>query len=169
MKRTVWTFGLISGGISSAFMMGLVPFADAIGFDRSLFIGYTIIVLAGLFIFFGVRSYREQAGGGRITFARAFGVGILITLISCVCYVVTWEIVYFTMLPDFTDKYAAYTIEKLRASGAPAQTIEATTRQMEQFKEMYKNPLINSAMTFAEPFPVHLGITLISAAVLRKK
>ena len=34
---------------------------------------------------------------------------------------------------------------------------------------MYDNPLLNAAMTFIEPFPVGLGITLISAAVLRKK
>jgi hypothetical protein len=34
---------------------------------------------------------------------------------------------------------------------------------------MYENPLINSAMTFLEPLPVGIVITLISAAVLRKK
>jgi len=34
---------------------------------------------------------------------------------------------------------------------------------------MYKNPLFNVAMTFIEPFPVGLVITLLSAAVLRKK
>ena len=33
----------------------------------------------------------------------------------------------------------------------------------------YNNPLLNSAMTFLEPFPVGLFVTLISAAVLRKK
>jgi len=31
------------------------------------------------------------------------------------------------------------------------------------------NPLTNAAITFTEPFPVGLIITLISAAVLRKK
>ena len=34
---------------------------------------------------------------------------------------------------------------------------------------MYKNPLFNVAMTFIEPFPVGLVITLISAGILRKK
>ena len=40
---------------------------------------------------------------------------------------------------------------------------------MQKYKEMYDNPLINAAMTFIEPFPVGLLITLLSAAVLRKK
>jgi hypothetical protein len=34
---------------------------------------------------------------------------------------------------------------------------------------MYDNPLLNAAMTFVEPFPIGLVITLISAAVLRRK
>ena len=40
---------------------------------------------------------------------------------------------------------------------------------MKKFKEMYENPFFNAAITFTEPFPVGLIITLISAAILRKK
>jgi hypothetical protein len=32
-------------------------------------------------------------------------------LISCACYVITWEIIYFTLLPDFGEKYAALRLE----------------------------------------------------------
>ena len=38
-------------------------------------------------------------------FGTAFGVGLLITLISCVFYVVTWEVIYFNFMPDFMDKW----------------------------------------------------------------
>jgi hypothetical protein len=34
---------------------------------------------------------------------------------------------------------------------------------------MYNHVLFNSAMTFLEPMPVGLLITLVSAAILRKK
>jgi len=34
-------------------------------------------------VFFGIRSYRDNVGGGTITFGKAFTVGILITLLSC--------------------------------------------------------------------------------------
>jgi hypothetical protein len=40
---------------------------------------------------------------------------------------------------------------------------------MKNMKAMLDNPLINAAMAFIEPFPVGLIITLISAAILRKK
>jgi Protein of unknown function (DUF4199) len=169
MKKTILTFGLISGAISSLMMVATVPFANRIGFDKGAVIGYTSIVLSFLLVFFGIRSYRDNAGNGQITFSKAFAVGISITVISCICYVVTWEILYYNFLPDFMDKYGAHMIEKAKASGASAAAVQAQVEQVKKYKEMYANPLINAAMTFIEPFPIGLVITLISAAVLRRK
>jgi hypothetical protein len=168
MKKTIVTFGLISGTISSLMMVATVPFADRIGFDKGVVIGYTSIVRSFLLVFFGIRSYRDNVGG-QITFSKAFAVGISITLISCVCYVVTWEILYYNFLPDFMDKYGAHMVEKLKASGASAAAVQAQVEQVKKYKEMYANPLLNAAMTFIEPFPIGLVITLISAAALRRR
>lgn len=169
MKKTILVFGLISGAISAVMLSATVPFADKIGFDKGEYLGYTVIVLSLLLVFFGVRSYRDNVGNGQITFGRAFAVGMGITLISCACYVVTWEILYFHFLPGFMDKYSAYLVQKLNSSGASQAVIQAQIQQMKKYKELYNNPFINAAMTFIEPFPIGLIITLISAAVLRKK
>jgi len=169
MKKNILTFGLISGAISSLMMVATVPFADRIGFDKGAVIGYTAIVLSFLLVFFGIRSYRDNVGNGQITFKKAFAVGISITLISCICYVVTWEVLYFHFLPGFMDKYGAHMIEKLKASGAGPAVIQAQLQQVKKYKEMYDNPLLNAAMTFIEPFPIGLVITLLSAAFLKRK
>jgi hypothetical protein len=169
MKRTILVFGLISGAISAVMLSATVPFADKIGFDKGEYLGYTVIVLSFLLVFFGIRSYRDNIGHGEITFARGFLVGMGITLISSACYVITWEILYFKFLPGFMDKYSAYMVQKLNASGASAAVIQAKVEELRKYKEMYDNPLINAAMTFIEPFPIGLIITLISAAVLRKR
>lgn len=170
MKKTVLTFGLISGVLSSGMMLATVPFMHKLSSSKGLVIGYTAIVLSFLLVYFGIRSYRDNVGNGHITFTKAFAVGISITLISCLFYVATWEIVYFNFLPrDFMDKYGTQTIEKLKASGASPAVVEAKTQQLKKFKEQYENPLFNSLMTFIEPFPIGLVITLFSAAVLRKK
>jgi len=169
MKKTVVTFGLISGVISSLMMVATVPFADRIGFDKGAIVGYTAIVLSFLLVFFGIRSYRDNVGNGQITFGKAFAVGISITVISCIFYVVTWEILYFNFLPDFMDKYSVYIVEKLKASGASAAAVQVKVQELKKSKELYDNPFFNALMTFIEPFPIGLVITLISAAVLRKK
>jgi hypothetical protein len=169
MKKTVITFGLLSGVVSAALMFVNMSFMDAIGFDRGLVVGYTTIVISFLFVYFGIRSYRDNVLGGRITFGKGFQAGILITLISCVCYVGMWLVTYNRFFSDFPDKYAAYLVEDKRASGASQAEIESTIQQGEDMKQMLANPLINAAVTFTEPFPVGLLITLISAAVLRTK
>jgi hypothetical protein len=146
-----------------------MAFADQIGFDRGVYLGYTVIVISFLFVYFGIRSYRDTVLGGRISFARGFQAGILITLISCAFYVGTWMVTYYQFMPDFADKYAAYVVADKRANGASQAEIDTAIKQGEEMKKMLENPLMNAAMTFTEPFPVGLLITLISAAVLAKK
>ncbi len=169
MKKSILSFGLISGVFSAVMLLATVPFADKIGFDKGEYLGYTVIVLSLLMVFFGVRSYRDNAGNGQMTFAQGFAVGISITVISCICYVITWEVMYFKLLPGFMDKYSAYMVQKLQAQGASPAVIQAEVLQIKKYKEMYDNPFLNAAMTFLEPFPIGLVITLISAAVLRRK
>jgi Protein of unknown function (DUF4199) len=169
MRKIVITFGLISGAISSLIMIALVTFGDRIGFDRGAVIGNTSIVLSFLMVFFGIRTYRDNIGDGQITFLKAFAVGLSITLISCIFYVVTWEVIYYNFIPGFWDAYGAHLVEKLTASGASPAAIQSKLQQVRKYKELYKNPLFNAALTFIHPFPIGLVITLFSALVLRRK
>jgi len=168
MKKIVLTFGLISGAILSALMLTSMSFIGTISFGTAEVLGYTTILLVSLLTFFGVRRYRENAGG-HLTFGTGFLVGLLITLVSCSIYVATWELVYFKLAPGLGDKYAAMMVEEVKASGASQAKIDQTIRDTEKFKAYYADPLFNVAITFAEPFPIGLVVSLISAAVLRKK
>ena len=169
MRKIVLTFGLIAGAILSVMMLVTLPFQDQIGFDKGAIIGYTTMVLAFLMVYFGVRSYRDSVNGGSVTFGRALTVGLLITAIASVCYVATWEVIYYRLAPDFSDKYAAYTIEKAKQSGATEAQVAAQVKQMTEFKEMYKKPLVNIALTFLEPLPVGILFTLVTAGVLSRR
>lgn len=169
MKKTVLTFGLLSGAVSALMMFTTVLFVDDIGFDKAVFVGYTAIVLSLLFVYFGVRSYRDNQLGGKISFGRAFGVGLLITLISCVFYVVAWEIEYATVFSDFADKYSTFAMDQARAAGATDAELAAKAAEMAEMKQVMDSPVLRPLFIFIEPFPVGLLVSLISAAVLRKK
>jgi hypothetical protein len=169
MRKIVLTYGLIAGAILSLMMLVTTPFQDRIGFDNGAIIGYTTMVIAFLMIFFGVRSYRDNVAGGSVGFGRALGVGLLITAVASICYVATWQLVYYRLAPDFADKYSAYTIEKARKSGATDAAIAAQVKEMAEFTEMYKNPLINIAITFLEPLPVGAVFALVTAGVLGRR
>ena len=169
MQKIVLTFGLIAGAIMSGMMLVTLPFHDEIGFDKSAVIGYTTMVLAFLMVFFGVKSYRDNVAGGSVTFWRALTVGLMITAIASVCYVATWELVGQRLAPDYIEKYAAYEVEKMRKAGASDTEVAAKTKEMSEFNEMYKKPLNNIALTFLEPLPVGILLTLIAAGVLSRK
>jgi uncharacterized membrane protein len=169
MKKTVLTFGLISGAILSAMMLITLPFHDAIGFDRGMIVGYTTMVLGFLLIFFGIRSYRDNVAGGTVRFGRAFSVGLLIGAVASLCYVATWQVVYFNFQHDYLKKYQAYTLEKARAEGETEEAIALKKAELEKFEKMYQNPVINAAFTILEPLPVALVIALVSAGVLSRR
>jgi Protein of unknown function (DUF4199) len=169
MKKTVLTFGLIAGLIISVLMDGSVLLASKIGSGHSMLLGYANMVASFLLVYFGIRSYRDNSLAGRISFGRAFACGILITLITTVCYVVTWEIIYFNFIPHFMDGYFAAQIHKVQASGLDPATTAARVAAIQHSQQLYQNPFVNMAYTFMEPLPVGLVITLISAAILRRK
>src|SRR6202042_939058 len=169
MKKIVLTFGLISGLIISVLMDGSLLLADKIGSRHSLILGYANMVASFLLIYFGIRSYRNNPLAGQISFGRAFACGILITLITTVCYVATWEILYFNFMPHFMDSYFAAQIHKVQSSGLDPATTAARVGAIQRSQQLYQNPFVNMAYTFMEPLPVGLIITLISSAVLRRQ
>ena len=169
MKRTVLKCGLISGAIMAALMMVTLPFAQQIGFDYAMVVGYTTMLIAFVMIFVGIRSYRDTVLNGFISFKRGVAVGLLITLIATLCYVITWEIVYYNFLPDFADQYANHLTQKLQNSGATSEQIAQKVEEIKQMKMILENPIYNALVAFTEPLPVGLVISLVSALILRRK
>jgi hypothetical protein len=169
MRKVVLTFGFIGGGLLALMVVLIAPFHDQIGFDRGVYVGYTSMVLAFLMVYFGVQSYRDNVAGGRVTFGRAFKVGALISLVIMACYVAIWYVVFNNFMPDYFDKYAAYTVEQSRQAGASDASIAEQMEQMAEFKEMFKNPLVFIAFALLEPLPVALVFTLVTAGIMARR
>lgn len=169
MRKIVLTFGLIAGAIMSALMAISLPFHESIGNERALVIGYTSMVLAFLLVYFGVRAYRDNVAGGTVSFARALGVGALIAAVASACYVATWEVIYFNFAPDYLEKYQARVLDKARADGESEVAIAQKKAEMDKMAEMYKNPVFNVAITFLEPLPVALVMSLVTAGVVSRR
>lgn len=169
MRKTVLTFGLISGSIVSLMMIITMPFHEQIGFDRATVIGFTTMIAAFLLIYFGARSYRDNVAGGTVRFGRAFTVGALIAVIAAVMYTATWEVVFFGFKPDFIEKYNAHQVESARARGRTPQELDKMIAEGAVFAERYRNPVINIGYTLGEILPLGLVIALISAAMVSRK
>ena len=168
MKKVVLTFGLISGVIITALMWLMLAMMKAGFTSHSLLMGYATMIIALSLVFFGIKSYRDN-NGGRITFFKGLQIGILISLISAVCYGISWEAYYRTSGSDFMQQYTAQYIEQMRAKGSSEDEIAKTQKEMDQFAEQYKNFFVRFGMTLMEIMPVGIVVTLISAGLLRRK
>ena len=60
-------------------------------------------------------------------------------------------------------------MEMMKAKGASESELAEAKAQWESFGEMYKNPVIRFSVTMLEPSPVGIILTLVSAALLRRK
>lgn len=169
MQKTVLRYGLISGVIAMTLMMITMSFHDKISMAVGWLIGYIGITLSFIVIYPAMVSYRDKVGNGTITFGRSLSIGLLISVISGLCYVLAWAIIYKTMMPDFMDKFAASSLESMKKAGQSAAKINEAAQEMATMKERYKNPLWFTAYTIMEPLPVGIIISLISALVIRKR
>jgi hypothetical protein len=174
MRKVTLIFGLLAGVIISIFsfiIMGLCE-NGTISFDNSDVIGYGSMVIALSMIFFGIKSYRDNYQNGAIKFGKALQVGLLITLVASLLYAVAGE-AFYQIDPEgqtaLTSKYGDYQVAKMKESGASPAAIEQKANEMAEMMEMYKTPLLRFVMTLAIILPVGIIVTLISAAVLKRK
>ncbi|NTS41855.1 DUF4199 domain-containing protein [Flavisolibacter sp. BT320] len=172
MKRTILIYGLLAGAVVSLFMsttMLLTAKGDKIHTGASsMLIGYLGMLIAFAFIFVAIKSYRDGAGGGTISFAKAFGIGLGISLIASTLYLATWAVVYHAFLPDYMDKYCAVMIAEAKTSlSGPA--LQEKIDEINNAKAMYATPWGFALFTYAEILPVGLLVSLIAALVLKRK
>ena len=168
MTKIVLIFGLISGAIAAALMWLMLAVMKGGNVDHGLMWGYASMIISLSLVFFGVKSYRDNHGG-RITFFKGLQVGILISLISAVCYAASWEVYYRTDGGNFMAQYSAQYIEKMKKDGASDSEIAKTQKEMDDLAVVYQNFFVRFGMTLMEIVPVGLVVTLISAALLRKR
>jgi len=171
MRKIVFAYGLIAGLIVAGLMWATWPLHENNMLDMAngMLIGYTTMVIALSLVFFGVKSYRDQHLKGSITFGKALATGLLITLVATILYASSWEVLFNTVANDFVEVYSDSYIKKLQAEGAAMQTIEEAKKEMASFATMYANPALRFLITMTEILPVGVLISLISAALLRKK
>ncbi|MEL6971984.1 MAG: DUF4199 domain-containing protein [Bacteroidota bacterium] len=169
MQRTALVFGLIAGVI--LILLGQFGFYLGEQFaDWGEAIGYTTMLAALSMIYFGIRNQRDQKQEGHITFGQGVQLGLIITLIASVFYVVGWMVYYQNGGGvEMMEAYWQGQLEQIRQSGKSAEEIAAQIQRTEEMRASYSNPWVMAGFTFLEIFPIGLLITLIAAFLLRTK
>jgi hypothetical protein len=169
MGRSILKYGVIAGLVVAACMWGtLLAFGSQMPHGMlGMALGYLGMLVALSMVFVGIKHHRDADRGGVIGFWPAFGLGLGISFVAAVFYVLAWELAQATVVGDFASHYAASAIAQAKASGASDAAIAELAAQMASFKVQYANPLFRLPMTFIEIFPVGILVSLVSAAILR--
>jgi hypothetical protein len=173
MKKVILIYGLIAGSIVAAMMFITMPMYNSgtLNLDNGELVGYTTMIIALTMVFFGIKSYRDNYSKGVISFGKGFKVGILITLVACAMYGLAWEVTYSRIGEEFQTKMTEKYMADMKAKGSTDKEIQEAKVQWASFNELYKNFFFRFGFTaLVEMFiPVGLPITLLSAAILRRK
>jgi uncharacterized protein DUF4199 len=168
MIRKILSYGTIAGLIAGVSLSALTVSMTG---HRSLVygaaLGYSTMLIALSAVFVAIKRHRDVDLGGVIKFWPAFGMGLGISVIAGILYVLAWEATVAMTHMDFASGYAKTLIEEQKAQGASAEALARLTAEMERFKIQYANPLYRLPMTFVEIFPVGVLVSLISAGLLR--
>ena len=171
MRKTILVFGLIAGAIVSIMLVVMMVLSknNAQHLDNGELIGYTSMLLAFSLIFIAVKSYRDRYGAGAISFKEAWLLGLGITVVASVLYVVTWVLFYKLVYPTFPEEYAQYTLQKMQEKGSSAAELSQAEADIRHAFSYYDTWYGLVGITFLEIFPVGLLLSLLCALILRRK
>ncbi|MDG5490847.1 DUF4199 domain-containing protein [Psychroserpens sp. SPM9] len=116
MKRTVLKFGLY--GLLTGFViftLHLVLGIKNLDYSTNEILGYISIFLSLSFIFFGIKHYRDRVNNGVISFGKALGIGVLISLLVGLGIAFA-DFIYTQFIdPSFFSQYEQQLIEQGKA------------------------------------------------------
>lgn len=168
MKNTVLRYGVYSA--ISLCILNLLGWFLGKNLDYSIqeVIGYIGILVSLLFIFFGIKHYRDNENNGLVSFRKALLIGVLITLIASVAFGLL-DIVYNKFInPDFVTEYYAHYVEKMKTSLSPSE-FQIKLKELEAQKELFSNTYMSFLLMAVTVFIVGFIISLISAMILQRK
>lgn len=173
MGRRSLAAGLIAGGIMVAlFLITHLLFMrdfNANMWEVGEVLGYSSMIIALTAIFFGVKGYRDKVLGGKISFGKAFAMGLGISAVASIIFGIYVYLLYAVISPDLSGKMIEIYREKIRTSG---QTQEIITQQLAQFDNeaaMWNNHFLQSFVMLFTVFLIGVLISLITAAILKRK
>jgi putative flippase GtrA len=166
MNKTVIKFGLY-GFITAAilFLLALV-LGDGLSFATQEVIGYSSMVVSLVFVYFGIKNYRDYENNGHIRFGKALGIGMLITLFAALGFAII-DFIYTSYInPEFVDQFISYQLEVAEKSLSGEELIAKKT-EIESYKDMSSTAM--ALLMFVTVILIGFIISLISSFVLNKK
>ena len=168
MKNTILRYGIYSA--ITICLLALAGWFLGKNLDYSIqeVIGYTSMVVSLLFVYFGIKHFRDKENGGVVSFGKALLIGVLISLIASLAFGIL-DVIYIKYInPDFMSEYYAHMVDQMRNS-LPKEEFEIKFEELETQKELFSNTFMSFFLMSLTVFMIGFIISLISALILQRK
>lgn len=166
MYSRILIYGLVAGAIVGTELFVLVLTMHGHSERYGELIGYLTMLVALSAIFVAVKRHRDLDLGGVIGFWRGLAMGLGISTIAGILYVLSWEAALAVTHLDFAAAYSKALIAQQKAKGVHGAELARFEAQMAAFRAQYANPVYRFAEGFTEIFPVGVLVSLVSAGLL---
>lgn len=159
MSQTTLTWGVITGFAGVVYSL-ILYFAGLILNKPAGYVGI-IISIAGIYL--GIKAYRDQSLDGYISYGRALGTGVLISLYASIITIVYSILLYTVIDPELINKSLEMSREQMAGRSMSEEQIEKGL----EFSKKFFVPFIVVGVFFVGNF-IGFIISLIVSAFLKK-
>ena len=123
MKKTILKYGGYSALFEFIFFVLVWLFLGLVKVSHDLqgTIGFFVILCPLVFVYFGIRYYRDQCNNGHISFLHSLGIGMLIVTVPALSYALIETVYVLYIDPKFYENIANFQIAAYRKSLPPVQ------------------------------------------------
>lgn len=168
MKSTLLKYG------GYAFLTAMILFFIALYFLGDLdygtqeVLGYLSMILSLLFIFPGIKHYRDKENNGTLSFGKAFLVGLLIAVFAGIGFAIIDYLFTTVINPDFLQEYMSHQLAEMEKT-LPAEEFETQKAMLQQQMEAFGSSGFMAFIMFLTVVLIGIVISLISALILHRK
>ncbi len=129
--------------------------------------GYLTLFLSMIFVYFGIRKYRDQEAGGYLEFWEGIKLGALIIILPSLAFGLYSLIYSYWLDPGFMEAYFNQNLENLRAE-LPAAEYAIKEKELLAQKDTFMNPFFNFGLMFLTVYIIGIIASIISSFALLK-
>lgn len=128
---------------------------------------YGSMVISLSFVFFAIKSYKDQESRGILSFSKGLKIGVFISLFASFGIAII-DVLYTSVInPDWATDYIEESLKNMESLSAQDYEREKTLliKQMED----YGHPLLMGLLMFITTFIIGLMITFLSSLIFKSK
>jgi len=168
MKTTVWRYGFFAFVCAALLFLVILYLGQGLDFDIQEILGYLTIFTSLVFVYFGIKHFRDRQNEGVISLGQGVIIGVLISAFAALGFTLADTIYVMLINPDFAQQYLDYSLGQMKSELSP-EDFETQKVLLEEQFEQYSNPAFNAVVMFSTVFIIGFIISLISAVILQRK